>query len=277
MDGLLGWCVLTRRLLRIVISLVEAGSIETLSTIIVDTTFVKSLCAWPEQVIGSKRATGIVRALVEEDLCYGYCDVVCLAANVVEIGRRRVQERNPRLMIELELLHPRALKFIILSQEVGLASQAVGRLAKAGDESVVELLLDAVIHTAIEDVIMEAVGEDKNDVTLSHIFMQELLRCFRVVASFSAALEGEIMGLLLRGRPEVHFERVILFHVEKSIARVAQIRCLKLEALYQFDNYYGGAALVLARCVVARLEYQLVRRAFRVYLRHSNDSSRQFH
>ena len=277
LDGLPGRRVLALWLLRIVMSLGEAGPYETLPTIIVDATLVESLCAWPVQVIGGKRAAGVIRALVEEDLCNGYCDVVSLAANVVEIGRRRVQERNPRLMIVLELLHPGALKLQVLSQEVGLASQAVGRLAKAGNESVVELLLDAVIHTAVEDVVMEAVGEDKNDVTLPHIFMQELLGCLRVVASISAALEGEIMGLLLRGRPEVHFERVILLHVEKSIARVAKIRCLKLEAFYQLDNYNGRAALVLARCVVARLEHQLVRRAFRVNLRHPNDSRCQLH
>ena len=46
---------------------------------------------------------------------------------------------------------------------------------------------------------MEAVGEDKNDVTLPYIFMEELLGLFRVVTGISAALEGEIMGLLLRG------------------------------------------------------------------------------
>ena len=179
-------------------------------------------------------------------------------------------------MIELIFLHPGALKLIVLSEEVGLARQTVSRLAKAGDESVVELLFDAVIHTAVEYVVVEAVGEDKNDVTLPHIFMQELFGLFRVVL-ISAALEGEIMGLLLRGRSEVHFERVILLYMEKSIARVAQIRRLKLKAFYQPDNYCGGAALVMGLRVVARLEHQFVRRALRVQLRQPNSRRRQLH
>ena len=85
----------------------------------------------------------------------------------------------------------------VLAKEVSFAGKAVSSLAETCDEAIVEELFNAVDHATVEDIVMEAVCEDKDNIAVTHIFVLEFL-CFARVVSYMSALEREVVRLLLR-------------------------------------------------------------------------------
>ena len=180
--------------------------------------FVNRLLLFKVRIIGSELAMRVIRSLVGEDLGQSDRDVVVLTAEELETFRSWVHHRDSSVVIVLELFHPRTLKCLILSKEVCLPCKAISCLTEADHKTIIKLLLDAVIHATIEDIVNESIGKDESNVPLSHVLAQEVLRLLRVVTRITTALVWEVMRLLLGRRPEVHFKRVIFFDMEKRVA-----------------------------------------------------------
>ena len=66
---------------------------------------------------------------------------------------------------------------------------------------------------------MEAVSEDKDNITVLYVFVEELVS-FPWIIAFCPALEWEVVGVLLRRRSEIHLKGVIREYMEQRIARV---------------------------------------------------------
>ena len=66
---------------------------------------------------------------------------------------------------------------------------------------------------------MEAVSEDKDDIAVLDVFVEELVS-FPWIVSFCTALEGEVVGVLLRWRSEIHLKSVVREYMEQCIAGV---------------------------------------------------------
>ena len=110
-------------------------------------------------VLLRQSTTRIILTSVSENLRHSDGDVVVLAAQIVEPLRRRVHHLDPVLVKELQLFHPRTSELLILAQEVRFAGQAVGSAGQRLDETVLQLLLDAVGEPRLVHVITEAVRE----------------------------------------------------------------------------------------------------------------------
>ena len=90
--------------------------------------------------------------------------------------------------------------------------------------TIVEVLFHAVHHATTEDIVLEAIRVDYDHITVSDFMLEHI--CHIGVITASAALEGEVVRLLLGGSTEVALERVVGQHVEQSVTRITQIRSL---------------------------------------------------
>ena len=145
----------------------------------------------------SEASTWIIHvSLVREYLRHCHSDIVRLAANELEAGRRFIDQLEAIIVIVLELFHPWALEVLSLAEEVGFAGEAVGGRAHTCHQTIVQLLFDAVEHARWEDVVMEAIRVEQNYVAVAHVLVQELLSVPWVI-TLSSTLIGEVVGLLL--------------------------------------------------------------------------------